>query len=518
MNTRPLADISSPWNHLARRFIDAPIYRFCAPRPPHPLANFWRLELMQDGVRHTVENDKPILDAAPIWPKIRVGSWMQCSVYQFDHATNWCVEVVPMGARIQGTSIGLIAKAPDWVDRDEAPLDYAASIRANLGWFDSHEKNPNAFYREPGMPAWWWHAAEGSYPQKLPYQEGSYPALASLAIRAYLFAARAVPDRVEHCRKIACAVGNWLLKNRTPMTGAAPGMPWTTMREGKFEYSVDGNAINLSRGALPGFGMLMLFQDTGEKKYLEYAQHIAGVLTRFIDADGSMPYRIRPETGEVVEEYTCGHVLVALFLDALDPIAPDERWSNDVRRILHWICEHPMRDFNWKGCFEDVGEKTPFANLASLDATWVVRLLARHAKGEPQLLDHAHKLLRWVEDQFVNFGDEASLNIRTYYPAVREQWICDYPMEGHGANYAESCWDLYQATGDATYRRKAVATLNAIVRSQRADGAYSTWARDRETGLGALGSGYNWFNANHAAMSALGCFLLRQKGGTPLPH
>jgi hypothetical protein len=473
---------------------------------------------MQDGVRQTVENDKPILDAAPIWPKIRVGSWVQCSIYQIDLAHNWCIEVTPMGARIPGTSIGLIAKAPDWEDREQSPLDYAASIRANLDWFDSHETNPNAFYREPGMPAWWWHAAEGFYPQKLKYQEGSYPAIASQAIRGCLFAARAVPDRAQACRNLARAIGDWLLMNRTPMTGAAPGMPWTAMREGKFEYSVDGKAINLSRGAHPGFGMLLLFQEIGERKYLEYAQHIAGIFLRFLRPDGGMPYRIEPATGQVVEDYTCGHVLVALFLEALDQVAPDPRWREAARRILHWLCEHPLRDFHWKACFEDVGEKTPFANLASMDATWTVRLLARHAKENAQFLPHALKLLRWVEDQFVNFGDEASLSVRTYYPAVREQWICDYPMEGHAANYAESCWALYQTTGDDMLRRKAVATLNAVVRSQRADGAYRTWAADRETGISGIGSGYNWFNANHAAMSALSCFLLRQQGKTPLPH
>jgi len=518
MNPRYLADIPSPWNHQAKRFIEAPVYRFPTPDLIAPHADFWLLELMQDGVRHIVENDKPVLDAAPIWPKLRVGSWIQARVYQIDRANNWCVTVTALGAHIRGTAVSLIAKAPDWEDRDEPPLDYAASLRRNIAWFDSHEQNPNAYYREPGMPAWWWHAAESHHPRKMRYQGGSYPSLAAQAIRAYMFAAKAVPDKAEECRRISRAIGDWLLKNRTPMTGAAPGMPWTGMSEGKFEYAAETGAINISRGAHPGYGMLLLFQDTGERKYLDYAQHIAGVFAKFIREDGSMPYRIHHETGEVVEEYTCGHVLVALFLDAINQVVPDERWSSAVRRILHWTCEHPMRDFNWKACYEDVDEKTEFTNLSGMDALWAVRLLCRHAKEDPQHIERARKLFRWVEDQFVNFGDEASLAIRTYYPAVREQWICDFTMEGHASNYAESCWELYRTTGDEVFRHKAVATLNAIVRSQRADGAYSTWGIDRETGLSGLGSGYNWFNANHAAMSALCCFLLRQQGATPLPH
>ncbi len=299
------------------------------------------------------------------------------------------------------------------------------------------------------------------------------------------------------------------------MTGAAPGMPWTAMEEGKFVYSSEAGAINLSRGAHPGYGMLLLFQETGERRYLDYAQHIANVFTKFIRKDGSLPYRIRAETGEVVEDYTCGHVLVALFLDALNQVAPDERWQDAARRIVNWICEHPMRDFNWKACYEDVDEKSEFVNLSGMDALWAVRLLVRHAAEDPRHLDRARKLLRWVEDQFVNFGDESSLAVRTYYPAVREQWICDYPMEGHASNYAYSCWELFRATGDETYRHKTVATFNAIVRSQRADGAYSTWGVDREM---TESTGGNWFNANHNAMSELSCFLLWQRGVAPLPH
>ncbi len=523
MQTRLLADIASPWNHAAKRFIEAPVYHLVDPRPPATHSNFWRLEMTQDGVRHTVDSDRPVLDAAPIWPKLRVGSWIQCNILNIDRDENWIVDILRVGAQLRGfTPVSLIAKAPDWddsaADADQSPLDYIASLRANIAWFDSHENNPNAFYREPGMPAWWWHAAESFHPRKIHYQEGSFPSLASQAVGAYLTVAEVVPDKAEHCRRIAIAVGDWLIKNRTPMSGAAPGMPYTAMREGKFEYSSERDAINLSRGAMPGMAMLQLFQHTGERKYLDYARHMADIFIRFIREDGSMPYRIRAATGEVVEEYTTGNVLVALFLDALNGLSPDKRWPDASRRIVRWVCEHPMRDFNWKACFEDVGEITPYANLSGMDALWVVRLLCRHASEDPQHVARARKLLRWVEDQFVNFGEEASMPIRAHWPTVREQWLCDYPMEAHSSNYARSCWELYRATGDETLRRKSVATLNAIVRSQRRDGCYSTWGVDRERAAEGLLSGYNWFNTNHTAMTELSCFLLRQRGSNPLTH
>jgi len=510
MHDRLLADIEAPWNHYARRFIEAPVYRLT---DPHRLANFWRLELKQDGKRYLIENDKPILDTADIWPKLHVGTWIQASIFEGDRAANWWIENRPVGVRIFGfQNHGLIAKAPDWEDHDEGPLDFAASVRRNLDWFDSLENNPRAFYREPGMPAWWWHAGEDANFGDINFEPGSFPSLASQSVRALLLTAKTCPERAAHCRQIARNIGDWLLKNRTPMTGAIPGMPYSAMREGKFEYSVDASAINLSRGAHPGYIMTMLYRDTGENKYLEYAQHIAEIYVKFIRPDGSMPYRVKPSTGEVVEEYTNGHTLVAIFLEALDKVAPDPRWRDAGARIVQWVINNPLRDYHWKACFEDAWEFPKYSSMACMDALWAVRLLCRHGK-----IAQARQLMRWVEDQFVNFGDEASLTVSTYYPCAREQTGCDFAMEGHGANYASACWELHDATGDATYRRKGIATLNAIVKSQRADGAYSTWGIDRETGIGAKGSAGNWFNANHAGASELCSFVLRERGEELLP-
>jgi hypothetical protein len=514
-----LGAIESPWNFRARRFIEAPVYRLCGSRKPHPSATRWRLEMEQDGVRHRVENDQPILDAAPMWPKLRVGAWIQATLYEIDAATGWCVRVHSLGASVQGngTMIGLVSKAPDWDDRDDAPLDYRASIAANLDWFDRQERLLRTDDHDPAMPAWWWYASESEYPARRPPRDGAFPGLASVAIVANLSAARALPERAKSCRATARAIGDWLLAHRTPFEGATPGMPYTAMRKGTFTFSAEAQALNISRAFVPAAGLLELYRETGEERYLDYARHVAGVLTRFVGDDGAMPYRVRPDTGQVMEAYTCGSVGVALLLDALEGVDPDARWRDASRRIRGWVLDHPMRDFNWKACFEDVGRKPRFANLTGMDALWAVRLLVGHRDEDPAYLPAARKLFRWVEDQFVSFGDDVSLGrLRTFYPAVREQYDCDYPMEAHAANYASTCRAMLDATSEPVFRHKLVATLNAIVRSQREDGAYSTWGRDRETGFGGFTSGHNWFNCNHGAMGELSSYLIRQAGGTAL--
>ena len=507
---RLLADINSPWNHFARRFIEAPVFRLCEPFGPHPLANFWRLELKQDGVTQVIENNKPVFDTVGVWPKFNSKSWIFANVTEFDRTLHWTLVNRSLGAFPGTGCVGKFAKAPDWEDHEETPLDYAASVRRNLEWFDSLENHPKATYREKGMPAWWWHAAEGGDPVNGDFLPGSFPGLASAGVRALLLTAKVCPDRAAHCRQIARAIGDWLLKNRNPMTVPVPGLPYTAMREGKFEYSAMGNAINVSRSAFPGGAMILLYQHTGEHKYLEYAQHIAGVLLRFLRDDGSLPYRVDPQTGAVVEEYTCGTMSVAQFFQSLNNVAPDPRWQGGVERITRWLIEHPLRDFNWKACYEDIEEKRPYSNLTGMDALAGVRLLC--SQGETA---HAQKLFRWVEDQFVNFGDELSQKFPTFCPSVREQWMCDFPMEGHSSNYAASCWEMHRVTGDATYRRKGIATLNAIIKSQRADGAYSTWGVNRITGERALGYGGEgaWFNANHAAVGGLCSFVFARARG-----
>ena len=505
---RLLAGIQSPWNHFARRFIEAPVFRLGEPFPPHPLANYWRLELKQDDVAYAIENDEPEFDTVDIWPKLHHRSWVFANVIEFDRTFGWTLVNRSLGAFPGTGNRGKFAKAPDWEDRDEAPLDYAASVRRNLEWFDRLENHPQAKYREPGLPAWWWHAAEGGDPVNGEFLPGTFPGLAAGGVRALLLTAQVCPDRTAHCERIARAIGDWLLKNHTPMTGPVPGLPYTAMCAGKFEYARMGSAINVARGALPGGMLILLYQATGERKYLEYAQHIAEVQTRFIRADGSMPYRVDPQNGEVVEDYTCGTLGVGLFLLDLDAVAPDPRWRVAAERITHWALDHPLRDYHWKACYEDIGDVRPFSNLTGVDALSGVRLLYRH--GELAL---ARQLFRWVEDQFVNFGDELSQKFPTFCPSMREQWLCDFPMEGHGSNYASACLEMHRVTGDATYRRKGIATFNAIVKSQRADGAYSTWGVNRVTGVRAIGMGGEgtWFNANHAAVSGLGNFVLNER-------
>ncbi|MEI8063649.1 MAG: hypothetical protein WCH84_06260, partial [Verrucomicrobiota bacterium] len=224
MSERLLADIESPWNQFSRRFIEAPVFRLCDPFPPHPLANFWRLELKQDDVQQVIESDKPVLDTSAVWPKLHSRSWVFARLIEFDKTYGWCLCSRAVGAFPGTGNIGKFAKAPDWVDHEEAPLDFAASVRRNLDWFDSLENHPKATYREPGMPAWWWHAAEGGDPVNGDFLPGSFPATASSGIAAMLGAAKVWPDRAAHCQRIARAIGDWLLKNHTPMTGAVPGM------------------------------------------------------------------------------------------------------------------------------------------------------------------------------------------------------------------------------------------------------------------------------------------------------
>ncbi len=148
--------------------------------------------------------------------------------------------------------------------------------------------------------------------------------------------------------------------------------------------------------------------------------------------------------------------------------------------------------------YEDVQTLAPYENLEQWAALETAILLLR--RNHPDAVSIARKLVRYVEDQFVLFGDEASLPVPYLpsTPAVMEQYHCYWPMDVHTANYVRATLALHDATGEGDWARKAVAAANTVVRCRRPDGRLSTLVPDRRFGTTPPFS--DWFNCMaHAA-------------------
>ena len=96
---------------------------------------------------------------------------------------------------------------------------------------------------------------------------------------------------------------------------------------------------------------------------------------------------------------------------------------------------YPATTNHWQGAFEDVGEKPPFGNLGNMGTIRLISYLCRHAKANENYLPVARRLNRWVEDQFVVFKADPTINVDCPCPQVIEQYVCHYVMEGHTANW-----------------------------------------------------------------------------------
>ena len=62
-----------------------------------------------------------------------------------------------------------------------------------------------------------------------------------------------------------------------------------------------------------------------------------------------------------------------------------------------------------------------------------------------------------MEDQFVVFKPDRTINVDCPCPQVIEQYVCHYAMEGHTANWIRALTALHRATGEKEYLAKATA-------------------------------------------------------------
>ena len=152
--------------------------------------------------------------------------------------------------------------------------------------------------------------------------------------------------------------------NRTPMTGATPGMPYTAMRRGSFRYRVGSPCRHRQPIVVPRFGMALLYQETGDQRFLDYARHVAEVLEGFVAEDGrSCPTH--------PSGHRAGRGAVHLRPRARGAVPrsprPDRarsRWRDAALGSSVGSRSIRCMTSTGRGCFEDVGRKRRFANLA----------------------------------------------------------------------------------------------------------------------------------------------------------
>jgi hypothetical protein len=481
------------WNAHSRQLIDPPVFALLA----RPDAAQYRATVVAGESRWTVTAPVPRLELKKIWKNVPVGA--------FTLRLEWLDRE---GKALQAEDSARV-KAAGWRGFREKPADWAAAADRALAYFIRQGGQGNPVYREPGVPVWIWEAS--------PRHPLNYPALQyPLYIRACLAAARHGRPQAREALQCARTIGDWLLTHRRPAGGKLPLFPYSTITAGQYGGGIEGNAVTLLRAAYMGTALVELSEATSSTAYLEYARQIAGPMIPFQQPDGSFPYRVDGQTGAILGRYSAGAIDFVELDEALARHGFDPARALAAARAWQWMLAYPATTMFWNTGYEDIQTiEDPKVNLTQWSAMQTIRHLLRHREENPQAVELAERLNRWIEDQFVLFGTARytlpgmNAPIEVKGPLVYEQFACWFPMEGHTGNWILTLIELHKATGEKAYLEKAQAAANAICAAQYAYGSFCTFGRDWRTGQpdppldGQPGNWNNWYSCTCLAIQAL---------------
>jgi hypothetical protein len=299
-----------------------------------------------------------------------------------------------------------------------------------------------------------------------------------------------------------------LAHGTTPPSWEWPGVPFPTSCAGDREYGrcFAGiprrffGGIEPDKVGLLGFGYLLFYELTGERRYLEAAIRAGDALARHVrpgDAGRTpWPFRVDARTGIVVDGAQYGGLVVGpvRLLDELVRLRAGATEAYRRARDLawRWILRHPLNPASpawnrWSGFYEDV-PYSPRSRNQMLPTMTAQYLLTRGAPAsiDPAWRRHTRSLLGWVRSSFGRgpfFGAWG----------IDEQGVPGKPgcCSPAGLGSDTSRWAavkalLYARTGDLRAREDAFRSLNYATYFTRRDGQVSC--------CGTTGRNTHWFS------------------------
>ena len=295
----------------------------------------------------------------------------------------------------------------------------------------------------------------------------------ALFIRAFLDQWRRTGD--PECLARARQLADWNLARRTPANWKYGSLFYSTAHKGNVGGSVDGDAIMTDKPAIMALAMLELAGATGDARYRQAAEAVATTLAKTQLPEGNWSFRVNPKTGAVREAYTSSAIYAVMLFEELDKSA-GSRCREPRDKALKWILEGPARTMEWKGFYEDVNSEMGKDNRTNWDCIDTARWLIAHRADNAEYLPLAVKLHDWIAREFVEKNE-------AWAPAegLREQKCCFQTMGIHTLHWAALLADLHAATGDVSFRQRAIQSCALVTYWMRDDGANlvgPTWGNE----------------------------------------
>jgi hypothetical protein len=186
------------------------------------------------------------------------------------------------------------------------------------------------------------------------------------------------------------------------------------------------------------------------------------------------PFRVRAETGEVLEDYTSHTVENLRLLDELLRIKDNIKlvsekvaaYKNASAICWDWMysADGPIKTSIWKGYFEDIRFDPINLNRVNNSPMEFARYLIKNPERDTEISTTVPGLIWWVKTTF----GEKGMN------AINEQTGCYLPMGSHTSRYASICAMWYEYSGDKWFKEEAYRFFNHASYMAEPDGVVQT--------------------------------------------
>jgi hypothetical protein len=260
-------------------------------------------------------------------------------------------------------------------------------------------------------------------------------------------------EAVRRARQIA----DWTIAHSTPASWKWSLLPWSTFTEGRPGGFIDKDTLQPDKTGYMGLSYARLYDVTGESKYLDAAKGIADTLERQQSKNGSWPFRVNPQTGEVHEQYTAGLMMPIAFLERMYQLTGNRDYKNAQIAAWMWMLRNPVRTGNWSGFYEDI--KKEDGSQVYYAPAQTIRLLLpyRHPANADSYLAHARHLFDWVMDGLAFVDRDMGL-------LLREQTSYLAATPSSTMSWIQMAAEFYLVTGEEKYRATVLEGLRSVTR------------------------------------------------------
>ena len=443
------------WNTHSTQFMFSPVLEF--KQGPAGCSYLYTAK-DKNGKLYSFKGDSPFASLAPIWGQLPEGF------------VNLRAEALDS----KGETIELLGerrffKCSPFPGRSAYPKKARSYRQCAL-------KALRFVYEDPMVQHWLIHGTpEPDYPHN------AYPSkMISSIIKAMVYYAKLEPHNAENALLLAKKAADFLLSITPDEDDPLAGLPPTYSFEGLNEESVDKVApaakkcLGTTMMIYPvsaGIGFLTLYNATGEEKYFKAAIRIAQYYKKTVLPCGSWYLLFDSKTGKNLSENICISYSFVDFFRELYEKTGDEGWHELEVGHFNYITKVCLDSYKWEGQFEDVKVSDDYLNLTHFAADKTIEYISKNYSDNPKWVDEAVQLMRFVEDQFVVWGEFPNRyndpNFKPHLtPAGLEQYYCYWPIDGSTAAIMRAFTCMYTLTKDRLYLEKAMTLGDTITRVQ----------------------------------------------------